>query len=311
MDIKKKILGNILVVEQKEKRKVYRLFGKTIFRCGEKRRGIYDMKSILEKYTGVKTDIKKYEIQHGWLSTDKPLITDLNKNIQLYFTWSKRLKDEWEKISNVKCEVITSPFVIYRRMNNITQNKDAKGTIAYPYHSTHQVKGEYDIDKYCEVLKSLPEEFQPVTISLHHSDIEEYNMDKEYEKRGFKVVCASYGQGDKQFYEAFYDILKNYKYATANEPGSQSFYAIEMGIPFFLAGEQGIVDNRNNLDINGKTEILKTIDEKYGKIAIELFSAKPYGVITQEQKDFVESELGINDGLSKEELIKVLQEVKK
>lgn len=302
----------IFTIEQKEKRKVYRLFGRTIFRSGEKRRGLYDMKRILEKYTGVKTKVKRYEIQHGWTPLDGAMPNDLTRDIDLMLCWNKRFKDDWDKKSQVQCEIITAPFVIYRKENKIEQSKNARGTLAYPSHSTDKSKAEYNIDEYCELLRSLPDEFQPVTISLHHSDIDNYNMDKEYEKRGFKTVCASYGQGNKQFYEAFYDILKNYKYTTSNEPGSYTFYSVEMGIPFFILGTPSITDNSEGLDnnIEAKKQI-SILDYKYGKITYDLFSNKPFGEITQEQKDFVESELGIKDGLSKDELKEVLKKVKK
>lgn len=302
----------IFTKEQKESRTVIRLFGHTIFRYGKKRRGLYDMKRILENYAGIETNVKRWEIQHGWMAAETVPAIDLERDIDLMLFWNKRLKSDWETKSKVKCEVITSPFVVYRRENNIVQSPEAKGTIAYPAHSTHKIKLEYDIDEYCEILRSLPEEFQPVTISLHHSDIEEYAMDKEYEKRGFKTVCASYNQGGKQFYEAFYDILKNYKYATSNEPGSYSFYAIEAGIPFFIAGNPSHFSNEDGEDKNCEAKKnMSVIDLKYGKYAYDLFSSGARGVITPEQKEFVESELGIKDGLSKEELKEVLKKVKK
>lgn len=302
----------IFTKEQKECRTVIRLFGHTIFRYGTKRRGLYDMKRIIENYAGVKTNVKRWAIQHGWSPIETVSPVDLERDVDLMFFWSKRLKEDWDKKSSIRSEVITAPFVIYRRENNIVQSPEAKGTIAYPAHSTHKIKLEYDLDEYCEVLRSLPEEFQPVTISLHHSDIEEYGMDKEYEKRGFKTVCASFGQGNKQFYEAFYDILKNYKYATSNEPGSHLFYAVEAGIPFFITGKPAHFNNEKGEDKNCEAKNnISVVDYKYGKLAYELFSSGERGVITKEQKEFVESELGVNDGLKKAELKEVLMKVKK
>ncbi|MBR6164261.1 hypothetical protein IKQ26_10305 [bacterium] len=270
------------------------------------------MKRIIENYCGVKTKLKRWEIQHGWTPLDGALAVDLERDLDLMLCWNKRFQEDWVQKSKVPCEIITAPFVIYRRENKIERSKDAKGTLAYPAHSIKGKKAQYDIDKYCELLRSLPEEFQPVTISLHHSDIDEYNMDKEYEKRGLKTVCASYGQGDKQFYEAFYDILKNFRYTTSNEPGSYSFYSVEMGIPFFILGEPSVTDNSQGADKNVEAKKnMSILDYKYGKIAFDLFSHKPYGEITQEQKDFVYSELGLNNSLNKEELKKVLNKVKK
>lgn len=296
----------IFKIEQKEKRKVYRLFGRTIFRSGEKRRGMYDMKRLVEDYIGYKTYLKKWEIQHGW-APDSSMIRAISdfSNFEYMLVWSKKLKEDWEKKSDIPCEVVTSPFVLYRRKNNIVQSKDAKGTIAYPAHSIIGAGQNYDIDEYCQKLRELPEEFQPVTIQLHHLDIDEYGMDKEYEKRGFKTVCASYGQGDKQFYEAFYDILKNFKYATSNDPGTYMCYAIEMGIPFFFCGEPSVLEDKK------APEYHSVIDYPNGKIAYEIFSKKPSTVITKEQKEFVEEQIGINDGADRETLRKFFGKIRR
>ncbi len=289
----------VFTVEKMERRIAYKLFGHTIFRSGVKRRGLYDMFTILEKYTGVKTKFKKIGLQHGWAPQNYFAKEELEEKVLFYLHWNKRRKNIWDKNSNIPSYVVTAPFVIYRRMNNITQSKDAKGTIAYPSHSVLTLKAEYNIDEYCRLLKELPEEFQPVTISLHHIDIEIFHMDVEYEKRGFKTICSSFHQGDKTFYEGFYDILKNYKYATSNEPGTYAFYAIEMGIPFFVLGNPSVRENSTILE------------DEYGKIAYDLFSKKPFGVITKEQLDFVNSEIGVTDCLTKEELRNILKQAQK
>ena len=162
----------VFTVEKMERRIAYKLFGHTIFRSGVKRRGLYDMFTILEKYTGVKTKFKKIGLQHGWAPQNYFAKEELEEKVLFYLHWNKRRKNIWDKNSNIPSYVVTAPFVIYRRMNNITQSKDAKGTIAYPSHSVLTLKAEYNIDEYCRLLKELPEEFQPVTISLHHIDIE-------------------------------------------------------------------------------------------------------------------------------------------
>lgn len=298
-----------LTIEKKECRTTVRLFGHTVFRFGEKRRGIYDMKSILENYTGVKTKVKRYEIQHGWMFEVSKY--DLEKDIEFMLVWNKKMKTDWETKSKVPCHIITAPFVTYRRMNNINKNPEAKGTIAYPIHATAASKPDFDIEQYCKDLKSLPDEFQPVTVSLHHSDIEEYHWDKAYEKYGINTVCASYNQGNKQFYEAFYDILKNYKYATSNEPGTCMLYAVEAGIPFFLCGASCTLKNTGN-DKNIGSASVDFGEFPEVKKYRQLFVTNPTsGInITEEQKNVVEEEIGLNDCLSKEELKEILKTVK-
>jgi len=297
----------IFSIEKKEFKIVVTLFGKSIlkFTTG---RGVYNIKGIVEKYAGVKTNIKKWDMQHGRTPFD--FINDSNPNIEIMFGWNKRYKDAWEKDHTTPCEIITAPFVMYRRMKKIEKKPDAKGTIAYPVHSTFQTKAEYDIDEYCNMLRSLPEEFQPVTISVHPADVQCFGLDKEYQKRGFKTVTSSVNS-KRKFYEQFYDNLCSHKYATSNEPGSYTFYAVEAGIPFFILGSPCVIDNTSGKDAMSEAKIFTICDYKWGKYTYDLFSQEPFGVITPEQKEFVESELGVNDGLSKEELKNILKKVGK
>ena len=42
---------------------------------------------------------------------------------------------EWRALYKKPCYSMYSPFVFYRKQNNITQAKDAKGALAYPVHT--------------------------------------------------------------------------------------------------------------------------------------------------------------------------------
>ncbi len=287
----------------------YKIFGKTIFKQGNKQKGPYGMHSILEAYTGLKINRKKVRLQHGWSPLDGAFPNDLKKKTKVALAWNKRYCNDWNKKSDVPCYIWGSPFIYYRKMNNIVQDAAAKGTIAYPSHSTATSEARFDIDEYCAQLKALPDEFQPVTISLHPMDIELYHMDEEYEKRGFKTVCAGLDM-KKPFYELFYDNLKKYKYSTSNEPGSYTFYSVEMGIPFFILGPVASSCDTNKAEENREQRNTKITDYQYGQIAYDLFSKFPKGIITEEQRNFVLSETGANDCVSKDELIKILEKIK-
>ena len=284
----------------------YKIFGITIFRTGKnpKEKGPYGMLSILEAYCNVKIDPQIVQVQHGWT----PLGTAVNRDLwrektEIMLCWNKRYKFDWDKKSTTPCYIVGSPFVHYRRMHNIEQSQNARGTLAYPGHSVVMSRAEYDIDEYCQQLRELPDEFQPVTISLHYADIANHGIDKEFEKRGFKTVCAFLGTS-KPCYEVFYDILREYKYTTSNEIGSYTFYSVEMGMPFFLLGTSPVIDSDDNIEgIEGKYAVK---DLPYGKKATELFLGRPRMSITQEQKAFVVEELGMDDCLSADALRSIL-----
>lgn len=273
----------------------YKLFGVTLFKTGKKT-GFYDMYSILNILTGVDFKVDAIRVQHGWYA-DGPVACDLNNSrMKEMFIWSKRLHDDWVAMNPTPCHIAGSPFARYRRHMGITQNFDAKGTIVYPSHSIASQKALYDIDDYCAKLNALPEHFKPFTVCLHPHDVRKYGMDKEYEKRGFKTVCAGLDR-TRPFYEVFYDLLKAHKYSTSNEPGSYLLYAVEMGIPFFMLGEQSVLE----------TSGFKKDDEPYSVMARDLFENKPKDEISPEQRDFVLAELGLNDCISTEEMAEILK----
>ena len=281
----------------------YKLFGITLFRRGKKT-GFYDMHHILGMITGQACNPATLNMQHGWIPGSEVFPFDLNnRSMREMLIWNKRLHEDWLSKSDIPCHIVGAPFVHYRRHMGIKPNPDAKGTIVFPSHSTKKIKVIYDIDRYCEQLLALPEQFHPFSICLHPHDIREYQMDKEYEKRGFKTLCAGLDP-NRPFYEVFYENLKAHRYASSNDPGSYLFYAVEMGIPFFLLGTPGAVtDPQDSQD--GSAYVINNLP--YAQQAVKLFTDSNKDQITKEQRDFVYSELGLNDCISTEELAEILK----
>ncbi len=275
---------------------------------------MYNFKNIVELYAGQEYDYKKIHIQHGVSYTYTIDKTDLYTDAQVMFAWNKRYKELWNKEDerNMPCYILGSPFVHFRHSQNIQQNPNAKGTIVYPTHSIKDIQIQYDIDDYCEKLRKLPEEFQPITICLHYYDIQHHQADEEYIKRGFNVTCAlTEPCGPYQYPIGFYRDLRNHKYASANTAGTCAFYAVEMGIPFFLLGEPPISDNSQGIEPNlpKKKNIYDASYTPHVKHFFDLFTHEDKTVITPEQKEYVYSALGINDCISREELCKILKEL--
>ena len=195
----------------------------------------------------------------------------------------------------------------FRRKRNITIKKEAKGTVCFPFHSTNYIKVNYNINSYINQLNSLPEKFKPITICMHHCDIED-GKHIYYLKKGFNVVTAGHKFDDK-FVDRFYEILSNHLYATSNGYGSHVPYCIEMGLPFFFTKNKVIIKN------NGDKNYLKTTyteDEGYQKLrkanmyytANKIF-AKINSEINEEQMIFAERVLGIHDAISQKKLNRI------
>ena len=201
-----------------------------------------------------------------------------------------------------------APFVHYRKKRNIHIKQDAKGTVCFPFHSTKFVKADFDIDKLIKQINDLPKRFQPVTICLHHCDVED-GKHLKYIEKGFDVVSAGH-KFDKKFVHRFYEILSNHKYATSNSYGSHVPYSIEMGLPFFILKNEIMIKNLGDKNLN-MTE--SSIDDYFNtdrvmnkyEEAKKIFS-EVRTEITPEQNAFAEKVLGIPYAISPIKLNKIL-----
>ena len=247
-------------------------------------------------------------IEHGWTPKSDALVTDLEiaQEKKMMLVFSKRRKEAWQKKSKIPALIAGPPFILYRKIHNIQKSADAQGTIAFPGHSTIFLENQYDIANYCQKLKQLPKRYHPITICLFYLDIKS-GKDKIFRKYGFKVISVgSKVRGSLNFVRNFYQILSQHHYATSNEIGSYTFYAVEMDTPFFLYGDEPITINTNNEDPN-ISKTAKISDYIIGKKANIIFDTGPSKCITNEQIEFVNYELGINDLIPPEEMKKQLQ----
>ena len=266
---------------------------------------MYGLYAIIREYASCPSTLPllcRYE--HGWYPLPKANPSDVQTDKPLMLVWNRRRLEVWKNESSIPAVIIGAPFVHYRKKMQVEKDIAANGTVAFPAHSTSLMDAVFDIDEYCKQLKSLPAEFHPITICLHANDLTR-KKDEIYKKHGFNIVTAGpiWVQGF-EFVQKFYEILRSHKYATSNQVGSYSFYAVEMGIPFFIFGEP--VDMKNSGD--------KFMPSKYsysdypmGIFATQMFPG-PTKVINEEQKKFVEEELGVYDCLSGTELRKLLIE---
>lgn len=242
-------------------------------------------------------------VEHGWTAFPNALKSDLITKKKLMLVYSRRRAKAWTKQSKMEVEILGAPFILYRRMNNIKRDKNATGTVAYPGHSTNDIRSDFNMIKYCEELEKLPQSYQPVTVCLHYLDVKR-GRDKIYRDHGFKVVSAG-SRHDITFVKRFYDILSSHKYATSNDVGSHTFYAVELDVPFFLLGDIPVAVNETGKDpnINKKTTISGFY---FGAKAMKLFSTGPIKKILPAQRKFVLSEMGIGEVIDSESLNKVL-----
>ena len=263
----------------------------------------YSNNKIIRVLTGFPQNIPlPCRFEHGNTPLNGKPVNDLKKMKRLLLFYNKRRAEIWQKYSKKQAVIIGSPFVQYRRLKNICRVENPAGTIAYPLHSTQKEISVFDRQEYCEKLEQLPQEFRPIKICIHEHDFLR-GFDKIYEKHGFEVVTAGVRE-EPDFVDKFYEILRQFKYATSNAFGSYLFYAVDMDIPFFIYGHKPSIKHLNKKGVSDST--FDFIDLKCGDYIENLFNTYPNVKITEEQRLAVEEEVGIKDAIDPKELYELL-----
>lgn len=200
---------------------------------------------------------------------------------------------------------IGAPFVSFRHKYGITKKDFAEGTVVFPQHSTEGEDVLVDWVKLADKLKNFPQEFQPVTVCLYYLDFVKKDIRSQFEKN-FKVVTAG-NIYNPEFAANFYEILSNHKYATSNTVSTFTFYAIEMGIPFFITNQEfSYIHKFNSEELGtGHKDWLTDKDSEYAN-AYKLFTDHPSKKISVEQIKYTHKELGINSGTKRQKVRVIL-----
>jgi hypothetical protein len=257
---------------------------------------VYGFGTMLRKY-GCYPDGLPLNIyfSHGITMSNKPGLNEIENNAPFMLYFTPRLRDEYRKISTKPCFCIVSPNVFYRRQNKVSQAGNAKGTIAFLAHTTPLIEDKMNFEEYCQQLRGLPDMYQPVTICLHYHDVNK-GIHKVFYEQGFDVETVGH-PFHKDFIRRFYNILRRFRFTTSNEVGSYTFYSVEMGIPFFLYGNEPDLYNKGDKNIElGKYDSYKRTAQ-YQKVR-DLFG-RPVEKVSQEQRIFVEEELGVYQSISR------------
>lgn len=239
---------------------------------------------------------------HGVYMGDQPSQHELDTRAPVMMYFTKKVVEVYRHISSKRCYCVIAPFAFHRRRKNITQSRDAIGTIVFVGHSTALIDDLINVETYIDQLEELPKKYKPLTICLHSNDIEK-GLHKTFVHKGFEVVTAGYPMR-ADYTKRFYDLLKRHKYASSNAIGSYTFYATEMGIPFFLYGEASVLYNKRDKNMETGLYTSYTTQSNFVKAA-ELFKSQSEEVSIA-QKEFVEELMGIHDSISRMKMAMIL-----
>ena len=251
-----------------------------------------------------------------------------NEFIFDYWVWNEEVRQfniNLYKISPENIYNFGAPF-IYLADEHLTDFEDSdarQGTIAFPSHLNPNRPVDEWYDEYARLLKDLPEDFHPITVSLHPFDVSK-GLHQVFQKYGFVTVTCSplvlenykeiekthgvfwkyYNHGGPFYLNHFLKYCKGKKYATSNKVAAASYYSAYLGLRFFiyhgnqpghlLRQEQNFTPEENEEYRKIKSFFSKENLEQALKSDIqrELASEKlgvPYKKGKQELREFLES----------------------
>jgi hypothetical protein len=205
-----------------------------------------------------------------------------------------------------KAFCLYSPFIFYKKINNIKKSLKTSGTIVFPAHSSPSIENRQNTQKYIDQLKKLPNCYFPIKVCMHMHDINK-NSHLIYLENNIEVLTAGH-TSDQRFIDRFYKIIKGFKYATSNVGGAYIYYCIELGIPFFIYGSKPRYLNKKDLNLRkGIYDPLKTAEgNKIYKMFHVLQPPKSGIKILSKNKKYILGELGLFEGISRIKMAKIL-----
>jgi hypothetical protein len=197
-----------------------------------------------------------------------------------------------------KIYLFRHPWVDYRKKKKYEPIATAKGTLVFISHSTPSVEWvENDRDGYFAELKKLPEKYKPLVLCMHMHDINKKHH-LQYRKYNLPIVTCG-NTSSIHFVDEFYKLTTQFKFASSNTAGSQLYYCIEMGMPYFLFGDTPKLLNKSDKNLPlGVYEHKNEIAKQIHVIEQKIFSGN-FDEVTLEQKIFTEWILGFGSNMSR------------
>ena len=165
------------------------------------------------------------------------------------------------------------------------KKENRKGTLFLPKHSTKVVDVTFDVEAVVRELKSLPDDFKPVTVCVHWNDIEK-GLHKVFIEAGFEVVTAGH-LTDYNYMFRWLHLVSRHKLLAGCGLGSALFYSVIAGVPFYLTQEDAETKSDANIQLFNKSGPQYSSKALRRMALIKKLFGQPSEMITKEQLDLV------------------------
>ncbi len=119
------------------------------------------------------------------------------------------------------------------------------GTLVFPDKSTTHQNTDYDRARFADELANLPDEFQPVAVSIFWRDWER-GCHEPFARAGLRLVTSGHPY-DPLFLFRQYDLCRRFRYACANDLSTSFCLSVLAGCHFFHWPTGGLTVTRGGV----------------------------------------------------------------
>jgi len=210
----------------------------------------YGHAEILLNHCGLPaTTAIPHRIQHGWQPGPgmyKPHMAEPGPKI----VWSSRNLASSNEKGFKGATPIGAPFLYLPKQQAPVPASD-KSLLAIPFHGWEKGGLHGSIVHYADELTELQEKgFGPITVCMYYFEYEQEPLRSIFESRGFKTTTMGQKGENPEFLYRQRDLITSHSAVTSNRVSTATFYALSLGVPFFLWGPvQGL---EGSLDPTGE-----------------------------------------------------------
>lgn len=249
----------------------------------------YGLSRAVKEYAGYPIDKPLFAIvPHGvYLNVDgaAPAL-EVQNPLPAVLSFPEYVDDAYARTTNKMVIPSAAPFLYaLANMGGCSPRQDRTGTVFFPQHSTAKVHVHAPLEEIAERLTQLPDEYQPVTVCAHWYDYS-IGLHEPFARRGMRIVSAGHLTDDEFVYRLIH-IMAAHRYAGSNALGSNAFYAIAVGMPYWIMDAPTTVEADAGFPLSVPTERRAAENRRITSLFAELPTR-----VTPEQKQLAEYYLG-------------------
>lgn len=258
----------------------------------------------LKKYAGIdQRFLVKCTIEHGMaLPANGSFWTEVTQCVKTIIVPNNQRKRVIERYYGKKAIVI-GPYILYaeslcEETSVISLKKQlGKTLLVFPAHGVIVQDAVFDFEKLIERIEEVGKAYKTIIICLHFSDILK-NRAKDYEKYGYRVVCAG-TDADCNFLPRLRTIIELSDAVMANAFTTGLIYAMCLEKPVYYF-EQEIGKKRVKRVVYIRNPIKKSYEE------FMWITRRKEMDLLNEQIEWCKANMGLNEKKTREEMTNIL-----